>query len=209
MASVIISGDTSGSVTLSAPATAGSNTIVLPSGSGTLTLPTGTATLTANGLNSNIVSGTAQASTSGTSIDLTSIPSWVKRVTVSFASISTNGTNNIQFQLGSGSPTTTGYISVVGANSGSSVGTANSTAGFLLDSSTAAADIRTGVLVVSLLNSATNIWVAQWNCVVSSNNRVANGAGQITLSGALDRVRMTTVTGTDTFDAGSINILYE
>ena len=34
-------------------------------------------------------------------------------------------------------------------------------------------------------------------------------AGRVTLSGALDRVRVTTVNGTDTFDAGSINILYE
>jgi hypothetical protein len=151
----------------------------------------------------------AQASTSGTSIDFTSIPSWVKRITVSFASVSTSSTSNIQFQLGSGSPTTTGYISVVGLNSGSGVGSSNSTTGFLLDSTTTAADIRTGVLVVSLLNSATNLWAAQWNCVVSNNNRVANGAGQIALSGVLDRVRLTTVNGTDTFDAGSINILYE
>jgi hypothetical protein len=33
--------------------------------------------------------------------------------------------------------------------------------------------------------------------------------GFVPLSGTLDRVRITTANGTDTFDAGSINILYE
>jgi len=35
------------------------------------------------------------------------------------------------------------------------------------------------------------------------------GAGTKTISGVLDRIRLTTVNGTDTFDAGSVNILYE
>jgi len=47
-----------------------------------------------------IVSGTAVASTSGTSIDFTSIPSWVKRVTVMFAGVSTNGTGSYLIQIG-------------------------------------------------------------------------------------------------------------
>ena len=35
------------------------------------------------------------------------------------------------------------------------------------------------------------------------------GGGNVTLGGALDRIRVTTVNGTDLFDAGSINIMYE
>jgi hypothetical protein len=31
----------------------------------------------------------------------------------------------------------------------------------------------------------------------------------LALGGVLDRVRLTTVNGTDTFDAGTVNILYE
>jgi hypothetical protein len=35
------------------------------------------------------------------------------------------------------------------------------------------------------------------------------GGFQVSLSGTLDRIRLTTVNGSDTFDAGSINIIYE
>jgi hypothetical protein len=154
-------------------------------------------------------SGTAVASTSGTSIDFTSIPSWVKRITVMFSGVSTNGTSNIQAQIGSGSVTTTGYVGTVGLNSGSGVGTVGFSAGFLFDNATTAADTRTGVLVFTLLNSATNLWTMQGNIAVTNNNRFTSLSGSLTLSGALDRVRITTVNGTDTFDAGSINILYE
>ena len=38
---------------------------------------------------------------------------------------------------------------------------------------------------------------------------ITTGGGSVTLSGALDRVVLTTVGGTDTFDAGSVNIIYE
>ena len=44
--------------------------------------------------------GTAVASTSGTSVDFTSIPSWVKRITVMFNGVSTSGTSNPLVQLG-------------------------------------------------------------------------------------------------------------
>ena len=40
-------------------------------------------------------------------------------------------------------------------------------------------------------------------------NACKEALGELKLAGALDRVRITTVNGTDTFDAGSINILYE
>jgi hypothetical protein len=36
-----------------------------------------------------------------------------------------------------------------------------------------------------------------------------SSSGTKSLSATLDRIRITTVNGTDTFDAGSINILYE
>jgi hypothetical protein len=60
-----------------------------------------------------------------------------------------------------------------------------------------------------LLNNATGIWVCDG--VFARGDTVANYvfAGSKTLSGALDRIRITTVNGTDTFDAGTINILYE
>ena len=103
MSSVILNGDTSGAITLATPTVAGTNTITLPAVTGTAVVA---------GQNSAITAATAQASTSGTSIDFTSIPSWVKRVTVMFNGVSLSGSAYIRIQAGvSGTPTTTGYSS--------------------------------------------------------------------------------------------------
>ena len=74
--------------------------------SGTIELQSnGTTKLTvaSTGAYGQLVSGTAVASTSGTSIDFTGIPSWVKRITVMFNGVSTSGTSFKQIQIGSGS----------------------------------------------------------------------------------------------------------
>ena len=153
----------------------------------------------------NIVQSTAVASTSGTSVDFTGIPSWAKRVTVLFNGVSTNGTSHVQVQLGSGSFTTTGYSSVgVYVSSGTSAVT--SSTGMLIQSASAAS-LRTGVVQLNLLTG--NTWVESHTLCDTGNSGVMNGSGVIALSGALDRVRVTTVNGTDTFDAGTINIMWE
>ena len=155
---------------------------------------------------STITSGTAQASTSGTSIDFTSIPSWVKRVTVMFSGVSTNGSSVIQIQIGtSGGFQTTGYLGSYGYGQNPS---ANLTTGFGIYND-GATDVLHGSLTLNLLNSSTGIWT--FNSLLGWSSRAYQlpGAGSKTLSGTLDRVRITTVNGTDTFDAGSINILYE
>lgn len=156
-----------------------------------------------------IVSGTAVASTSGTSIDFTSIPSWVKRITVMFAGVSTNGTSIIQIQLGdSGGIETTGYLGASGfiQNAGAS-GSTNLTSGFGITSAANASSIYHGSMIITLLGS--NQWVAN-GAFARSETTVQNfGQGSKTLSDTLTQVRITTVNGTDTFDAGSINILYE
>ena len=155
-----------------------------------------------------ITSGTAVASTSGTSIDFTSIPSWVKRITVMFQGVSTNGTSIIQIQIGAGSVTTTGYLGAGGyiQNAGASA-TSNFTSGFAITAASSAACIYHGSMVITLLGG--NAWVAN-GAFARSDNVVQNfGQGSISLGGTLDRVRITTVGGTDTFDAGSINLLFE
>ena len=155
-----------------------------------------------------VVSGTSVASTSGTSIDFTSIPSWVKRVTVMFAGVSTNGSSNIQIQIGSGSFVTTSYI---GSNVlvGSATSNASMSTGFMLTPSQGAGTITNGNVVLNLQNISTNLWVENGILSSSDGNNTAISGGHRALSGVLDRVRITTVNGTDTFDAGSINILYE
>ena len=149
---------------------------------------------------------TAQNSTSGTSIDFTGIPSWVKRVTVMFNGVSTSGTSAVEARIGTSSGVeSTGYTSA--ANDGATVLT--STTGFALEpaASATAANLRSGSFVITVISS--NTWVASGNIYVSSRTLTESCAGVKSLSGTLDRVRITTVNGTDTFDAGSINILYE
>jgi hypothetical protein len=53
-----------------------------------------------------------------------------------------------------------------------------------------------------------NTWVSS-HTLKTATNLLGVGGGDVTLTGALDRLILTTVNGTDTFDAGSINILYE
>jgi len=154
------------------------------------------------------VAGTAVASTSGTSIDFTSIPSWVKRITVMFSGVSTNGTSLQIIQIGtSGGIQTTGYAGTASTNGA----TVSSAAGVLVGYRGDAANVYSGAIVFTLLNTATNLWVAQG---VNSGAGGSTGDSSMigatkTLSGSLTQLRITTVNGTDTFDAGSINILYE
>lgn len=175
----------------------------------TLTSPTITGATYSSPSGSTISSGTAVATTSGTSVDFTGIPSWVKRVTVMFNGVSLSGTSNILVQIGSGSVQTTGYVSQwAGAQTNSgALAPAVSTTGFTHWACGAAAAAY-GSLV--LTNITSNAWTGIGSTYYSNANPATGStAGSVTLSGALDRVRVTTLNGTDTFDAGSVNVLYE
>jgi len=164
------------------------------------------------GTASAITRGTAVASTSGTSIDFTGIPSWVKRVTVMFANVSTNGSSLPQIQVGNGTVVTSGYTggwANMYANNSVQVGSNSS--GFLI-SDGRASDVRSGQAVLTLISG--NTWVCSlligfFLIDTSPQPGTVLSGGTIALGGTLDRVRITTVNGTDTFNAGSINILYE
>lgn len=147
--------------------------------------------------------GTATATTSGTSVDFTGIPSWVKRVTVTVSGVSCSGASGALFQVGAGSVVTTGYKGVM-SNPGS---TYNLTAGLLLTNNFTAASLLYGMVVFTKVNG--NEWVFNSWVATDATYGTSVCAGGITLGGSLDRVRLTTINGTDTFDAGSINLLYE
>jgi hypothetical protein len=152
-----------------------------------------------------IVRGTPVATTSGTFIDFTSIPSWVKRITVMCNGVSTSGTSIPQFQIGtSGGIVATGYNG--GASGFTSSGTTNAnSSGFKFGNSNAATNVYYGSAVIT--NISGNVWVE--NHVLNIGSASYWGGGAVALSGVLDRLRITTENGTDTFDAGSINIMYE
>ena len=212
--SIVLLGTTSGSCTLQEQAIAGSTTLTLPTTSGTV-VATSSAVSAAGQIpfstdgstytpTAKIVSGTAVASTSGTSIDFTSLPSWIKRITVMFNGISTNGSSNIQIQVGtSGGVVTTGYTSGIGYRNGE----ATSTTGFVVGQMVNSGVSFSGVATINSFGS--NIWTSGGTMSRNDGWAVLSGGFVSNIGGTLDRIRITTINGTDTFDAGSINILYE
>jgi hypothetical protein len=147
MSSLVLSGDTSGTVTLSVPAVSGSNTLTIQAGTGT---------------NSMNTLATAVASTSGTNIDFTGIPAWVKKITVMLAGVSVSGTSIIQVQLGdSGGIENTGYLAQAWAATSTGVATSG--------------------VYLSIANAAANVWIAQ--LVISNysgNSWLVSGISNIT-----------------------------
>ena len=209
--SLILSGDTGVPVTTvtgTLPVANGGTGVATSTGTGAVVLgtsPSISGAVMSTMASSVLTSATAQASTSGTSIDFTGIPSWVKRITVMFNGVSTNGVSPVIVQIGtSGGIQTTSYLSV-GANRIAEIAF---TTGLVAAPYVAAAVAVSGNMFIANANTSTGLWVS--TCIVLQDNTgVLYASGTKTLSGTLDRVRITTVNGTDTFDAGSINILYE
>jgi len=209
--------------------------VITPDNTGILELKTGTGagttaltlnasqnatfagTLQVAGVTTNmypIVSSTA-VSASGTSVQFTNIPSWAKRITVMFRGVSTNGTNTLQVQLGTGvTPTyaTSGYATQAAYISGGSVLNGITSTGFMVVNSVVAANAYSCTLTLTLLTG--NTWTGQSSGGVDTAgiNAIYFSAGSVALGAALTAVRI--IAGTagspvDTFDAGSINIMWE
>ena len=143
-------------------------------------------------------------------VDFTDIPSWAKRITVMLRGVSTNGTSVIQVQIGSGSIVSTGYI---GGLSIVSLVVANATGGSSFTTGCGFAGAVAGATyngIMTIANVFGNAWVFQGSASGGAvGTTMINSASGVTLGGVLDRLRITTINGLDTFDAGTINILYE
>ena len=173
----------------------GSQTIMTVDGSGNINAPV--SILQTGIAMPRMVLSTAQATTSGTSIDFTGIPSWVKRITVMFNGVSCASGSDQLIQIGSGSIDATGYLSCSEAVA--------YTTGFGIRNTIPAWTIK-GLMI--LVHMGNNIWCMSQNLYMDAGTTVRNAGGTKTLSGPLDRVRLTNTLG-DTFDAGSVNIMYE
>ena len=171
------------------------------------------ATQVTSGVNANgevlgVVLGTAVATTSGTAIDFTGIPSGTKKITVNFIGVSTTGASDIIVQLGdSAGVQSTGYV---GSNVDSTQGNGVTfTAGFITNNLQAAGDLAHGTMVINLENTDSFTWAELSSISDSVIGNVSSGAGSKSLSAELTQVRITTTGGSDTFDAGALNISYE
>jgi hypothetical protein len=181
--------DTSGAVEIQTNGT----TVATINSNGTVVIPT-------------ITNGTAVATTSGTAIDFTSIPSGVKKITMLFNQVSDNGSAPHQVQIGtSGGLVTSGYVSS-GAYAGAATAGTTLGEGFIIGAGGAAGDKTVGIATIQTIGS--NTWV--FSATVGDGTAIYTkmGGGSTTLGGVLDRVRLSTTSGA-TFDHGSLNISWE
>lgn len=192
----------SSGATITSPVFAGTATGTLIVSGGVTANVTGnlTGSLTSGG---SISSQTVQSASGTSAVNFTSIPSWVKRITILFESLSTTGSSILLAQIGSGSYVSSGYT----ASAGYSGSITNQTTGFGFTFNNAAANSHYGRAVIELIS--TNKWIFSCSIWQNGNNIVGTGVGSVIISGPLDRVRITTVNGTDLFDNGTINISYE
>ena len=191
MASLVLSGDTSGSITVSAPAVAGSTTQTLVNVTGTL---------------APVVSGTA-VSASGTSVDFTGIPSWVKRITVAMTDVSFAAAGAARLRLGtSGGLVSSGYVaSSTGLTTAPTISVTSVTDGLAAINTGGSATVATGQFII--VNITGNTWQSSGFVTRLADSVTSFATGYIALSGTLDRLSV--VATTSTFDAGTINIIYE
>lgn len=178
--------------------------------SGTFSSTPADGSITPAKLSQPFTSGTAVASTSGTAIDFTAIPSWVKRIEIMFANVSNSGSANILVQLGdSGGIEATGYVSqasLVNVN----VNTVAATSGIIIFTGEASSACS-GILTLGYIDAGSNLWTAA-GTFARPGGTVSSATftgGYKSLSATLDRIRIVSSNGTDTFDAGTINIMYQ
>lgn len=158
-----------------------------------------------------LTEGTEVATTSGTAHAFTGLPAGIRRIIFALREVSTNGSSLVQVQLSTGGIfKTSGYI----GGSGDYVPTANFTSlsgGFLIGSTgfVGAGNARHGHIVLTRASPGINTWNASGTFAASNTALTGNVAGSVTLTGVLDGIRITTVNGTDAFDAGAVNIMYE
>lgn len=206
-----LNGSNSGFTEVKAPATAGSNTITLPTsnGSANQVLRNGSTAGTLEFATPfQVVKGTKVNTTSGTTVDFTSIPSYAKRITVMFDGVSCSANAQLGLRIGdSGGIEDTGYVSgcFTAASSGAF---ANSTVRFILTHSSmnTASNAYYGSVILTNLDG--NSWASQGVLhAAPTYGAPAANAGTKTLSGTLDRLQIAFISGN--FDAGQINIMYE
>jgi hypothetical protein len=211
MSSLVIAGDTSGTVTLQAPTTAGSTILTLPSTSGNIITSTGGVSpsttgnvLTSDGTNwvssGKLTYATAVPTTSGTTAVISSVPSWAKRITILFNGV-TSASSSITMTFNS---VTTGYTYTQSRLNASGTVTVQGSAATSFSLTQNAPTTSTGRYTISLANATTNYYVIDGNQQASTNINILTGF--ITLGALISSI---TITAGSAFSAGEIDVIYE
>ena len=159
-------------------------------------------TMSANGGSATIV-GSAN-------VPFTGIPSWVRRITISINQISTSGSSIPGVQLGtSGGFVTTGYVTGYQYGSSATYGSPTALIPIYSVGTSGTTYSYSTVMILNLFDSTTNRWSAQGVATQISGGAMVSWYGTIALSGVATQVRLSTVNGTDTYSAGSVNVTYE
>ena len=148
---------------------------------------------------------TAEANATGGAIDFIGIPIWVTRITVAFNQVSTNGSSLVICRVGASSIVTTGYTSICTLDQL----IATETSGFIASANNTSFDRRVGSLTLHKCGSTNWVLSGVVGATGAASSNTSTACGSIQLGGALDRVRVTTINGTDAFDNGTITLFYE
>jgi hypothetical protein len=144
---------------------------------------------------------------STTSTTLTGIPTNARMVVLNIVGMSWDNTAALRIRIGpSGGVATSGYLGAFGlVTEAPTVTIANGTAGFDGPSQAATAVFH-GSITFAMAQSSTNTWTCSG--VLGRADAVLNFiGGSVPLSGALERITITTVAGTAAADAGSVSVL--
>jgi hypothetical protein len=150
-----------------------------------------------------------QATTSGTAIDFTGIPSWVTKIYVMFKGVSISGSDTIYLRIGpSGGVETTTYSSAVMTCLYTATNTATTSGAFFMTYGGAAPDVINGRALLTLERSSTFSWALNSHLAATNSGTSYISTGTKSTASALSRLSIF-MSGSNTFDAGAISIAYE
>jgi hypothetical protein len=196
---------TYGSVTAIPFLTVNAKGIITSATTGTFSSTPADGSITPAKLSQPFTIGTAVVTTSGTQVNFTGIPSWARMITVIFNAVSIADGGDYLVRIGSGTTSSTGYVSTsINNGSGGGVDGVSSTTGFIVRMGNAPDSLSGLMHIVSVSG---NTWVSSHRCKRSTSN-IIGGGGDTTISGVLDRVSITNTTPA-AFDGGSVNIIYQ
>ena len=154
----------------------------------------------------SLTSGTA-LSASGATVSFTAIPTWANRITVTLTNVGTVGAGIPAIRAGNGSYENSGYTATnVNVNAGSTGGAASALTSWDLITTGASGYVYSGTIIITKQSGLTYTISSQLSYATTA---LAFTSGYKTFSGLITQLQILMSTGADTFDAGTINIMYE